>query len=108
MLPTVLQITTTPGTPKQISTTQSQCSALWVVNLSSEIVAFGNKDLNRSSGAGVIALVPALEAGATPDHNIIKVTALGSQENLCDLRDYWLDTASGGTAAVVNIIPFVL
>lgn len=105
MQPIVLQITTTPGTPVQVSTTHRKCAQIYVTNLSTQIVAFGNVSLNRSTGAGVIANVPALAGAATPDSSIIKLFPDAISEDPYDLFDYWVDS---GTAAVVNIVPFIL
>jgi len=104
MTPEVLQITTTPGTPVQVSAGHIKCAQLWAVNLSSQIVAFGNVNLNRSSGAGVLGLVPALAAGATPDTAILKLPVDAMGENPYDAFDYWVDSA---TACVINVIPFI-
>lgn len=105
MQPVVVQVTTAPGTPVQVSTSHLKCAGIWVVNLSSQIVAFGNANLNRSSGAGVIAEVPALASNATPDNNIIKLPIDAMAEDPWDAFDYWVDSA---TACVVNIIEFIL
>jgi len=105
MQPVVVQITTNPGTPVQVSTSHTKCAAIWAVNLSSQIIAFGNINLNRSTGAGVIAQVPALASGATPDSNIIKLPIDAMAEDPYDAFDYWVDSA---TAAVINIIEFIL
>lgn len=101
MQPTVIQVTTTPGTPKQVSTTHIGCQLLWVTNLSAHIVSFGNKDLDTATGAGVIANIPALASGATPDSNIIKLQYCA---NPYDVSEFYVDSA---TAAIVNIIPFL-
>ncbi len=105
MQPVVVQVTTTPGTPVQLSLTKLKCASIWVVNLSNQIVAFGNKNLDRSTGAGIIAQVPALASGATPDSNIIKLPVDAMAEDPYDAFDYYIDA----TAAVsCNIIEFIL
>lgn len=105
MQPVVVQVTTTPGTAVQVSGSHAKCAAIWVVNFSAQIVAFGNVNLNRSTGVGQIGAVPALAAGATPDTNILKLPVDAMAEDPYDAFDYWVDSA---TACVVNIIEFIL
>lgn len=105
MQPIVVQVTTNPGTPVQVSSTHLKCASMWVVNLSAQVVSFGNLNLNASTGVGVIAKVPALASGATPDSNIVKLPVDAMAEDPYDAFDYWLDST---TAAVCNIIQFIL
>lgn len=101
MRPTVYQVQTTPGTPVAAVTEKTGCAQIWVVNRTSQIVSFGNRDLSRTTGAGIIADVPPVSAGATPDGNIIKLETNSASENPYDLHDYLWDSA---TAALVNVV----
>jgi hypothetical protein len=99
MLPAQLTVTvTTAGTPVQVSAVKSQCSMIWFINRSSQVMTVGIAGLNKSTGFGVIDDIPAVSGGAESSSNIMKLEFNPMAEYPYDLRDYWIDAASNGGA----------
>lgn len=106
MGPTVFQVTTTPGTPIQAVAAKTRCAMIWAVNLdATQVVSFGNVNLNRTTKVGVIGLLPPTSSGATPDSNILKLQPDVMGEDPYDASEYYFDSP---TAAVVNLTAWIL
>ncbi len=106
MSPQVFQVTTTPGTPVQAVSAKTRAALVWAVNLSSsQVVSFGNVNLNVGTKVGLIGLIPPTSSGATPDSSILKLPPNAMSEDPYDVSDYYVDSA---TAALVNVIAWAL